>query len=52
MRYSDFTFGFDSKGGKIAVFKESKLNEISESEVKNKILILIKSVSDSETKEV
>ena len=49
IRFNDFNFGFNSKGGKIGVFQDSKLNEISEDELRNQILILINSDCDLET---
>ena len=52
IRYNDFNTGFSSQGGKIPIFKESKLNEVTEKELKNQILILLDSFNDIETKDI
>ena len=52
IRYNDFSFGFNSKPGKIGIFEDSKLNEISEDELRNQILILINSSTDVESQNI
>lgn len=52
IRYNDFSFGFNSKLGKIGIFEDSKLNEISEDELRNQILILINSSTDVESQNI
>ena len=48
MRYNDFTEAFGGRSVKIPIFKEDKLNKISEDELVTQIHILIYSIEDLE----
>ena len=49
MRYNSFNSAFDIKKGRIAVFKDDKMNKTTVEEISNQILILIYCIEDDNT---